>query len=168
MRLITSTIGCLLVFVLVERESQAFSLSSNTRTHARSGSKFQSDNKKYRSSLNAVEERNDLQSGYDTERGYSSFLYSPKRKKRERKRDEKLQRLMEENDDGYSNMMKQDVPLWKRLLLKPLKFGYRGAKMMFGGAKAPGTLILVRHGESEWNANKTFTGKFQVRMYTIL
>ena len=22
----------------------------------------------------------------------------------------------------------------------------------------PGTLILVRHGESDWNANKTFTG----------
>ena len=33
-------------------------------------------------------------------------------------------------------------------------------RFVFGEYKKvePGTLILVRHGESLWNANKTFTG----------
>lgn len=29
----------------------------------------------------------------------------------------------------------------------------------------PGTLILVRHGESLWNANKTFTGEYLVATF---
>lgn len=139
--------------VLLIHESSAFtpSISSLAITSKKT-------NGKVITSLN-VKKRGDLQSGYDTDQPYSSFLYSPKRKSRNKKREEKLQRLLEdENDDGYKVMMKKNYPLWKKMLLVPLKLGYRGTRMMFGGTIQPGNLILVRHGESEWNANKTFTG----------
>jgi 2,3-bisphosphoglycerate-dependent phosphoglycerate mutase len=137
-----------LCILLLALESAAFTPSS-----------FALKKTKERVSSLKVEQRDDLQSGYNTDQPYSSFLYSAKRKSRNKKRTEKLQRLLEnENDDGYKTMMKKESALWKRWLLVPLKFAYSGTKMIFGGRKNPGTLILVRHGESEWNANKTFTG----------
>jgi len=100
----------------------------------------------------------DLKSGYDTDVGYSRFLYSSKRKRRHKKRDDRLQRLIEEDEDGYKGMRIKDYPLWKRVLIKPLKMGYKMMRRITNGKVEVGTLILVRHGESEWNANKTFTG----------
>lgn len=56
----------------------------------------------------------------------------------------------EEDEDGWRAMAQRDSPLWKQALRFPLQ--------MLKRRKEPGTLILVRHGESLWNANKTFTG----------
>ena len=60
--------------------------------------------------------------------------------------------------DGYWNMLggqKRGVVagLIRQMLKAPFRF-------LFGDYESvePGTLILVRHGESLWNANKTFTG----------
>jgi hypothetical protein len=48
-------------------------------------------------------------------------------------------------DDGYSRS--QGLWGWTKRLYSKLQ-----------GPKQPGILILVRHGESVWNHNKTFTG----------
>jgi 2,3-bisphosphoglycerate-dependent phosphoglycerate mutase len=56
---------------------------------------------------------------------------------------------MEQNEDGYEGYAKKSLfrrlaglPLWKRMRRQG----------------EPGCLVLVRHGESTWNANQTFTG----------
>jgi 2,3-bisphosphoglycerate-dependent phosphoglycerate mutase len=62
----------------------------------------------------------------------------------------------EENEDGWQEMRNTQHPLWRKILRLPLNLSFRA---LF--PKPPveiGTLILVRHGESLWNANKTFTG----------
>jgi hypothetical protein len=62
----------------------------------------------------------------------------------------------EENEDGWSEMRKVEIPTWKKILRLPLKLS---KKALFPEPPIePGTLILVRHGESTWNANRTFTG----------
>lgn len=63
----------------------------------------------------------------------------------------------EENEDGWKEMRKTaDLPFWNKLLRLPLKVSNRA--LFPKPPIEPGTLVLVRHGESLWNANKTFTG----------
>ena len=60
----------------------------------------------------------------------------------------------EENEDGWSDMRR--VKRWKKVAKLPAKLFN---KLIFDKPfQEPGTLILVRHGESTWNANQTFTG----------
>jgi hypothetical protein len=66
-------------------------------------------------------------------------------------------------DDGYAATLWGSSRLGRmRRWLRTIRVGKRG--LAFRRAlpqalkKTPGTLILVRHGESAWNQNKTFTG----------
>ena len=60
------------------------------------------------------------------------------------------------DEDGYADDMGDRLSLLKKAVRLPLK----GAKSVLRRKpkNQPGTLILVRHGESQWNKNKTFTG----------
>jgi 2,3-bisphosphoglycerate-dependent phosphoglycerate mutase len=84
--------------------------------------------------------------GYSMTSGYSAFL-----DKNDKNRDDLY-------EDGYADLMKRGKyrSFWK----KAIKFPINAAKSIIsrGATKEPGTLILVRHGESTWNRNKTFTG----------
>ena len=64
----------------------------------------------------------------------------------------------EMDEDGYFEMVgKKKRGLVSSLIQQAIRVPYRA---LFGEYRKvePGTLILVRHGESVWNANKTFTG----------
>ena len=58
----------------------------------------------------------------------------------------------EDNEDGWGEMRKTDAPLWKRALKLPV----RAAQKMMARPQQPGTLILIRHGQSEWYALDMF------------
>ena len=136
-----------------------------------------------------------LQSGYDTTDGYESFLYTEKQRKKNKQKDNSLRRKInaigklpdydggttasasnevegsdEEDEDGYGAMMKKKKqrPFLQKVLMAPFKFGMRVTKTILRDVPEPGTLILVRHGESEWNANKTFTVSFFVFFFAPL
>jgi Histidine phosphatase superfamily (branch 1) len=61
-----------------------------------------------------------------------------------------------EDEDGYESMRGRK----RSWLDRTIKFPFRALRRIAEGPKVtePGALILVRHGESQWNANKTFTG----------
>jgi len=65
--------------------------------------------------------------------------------------------LEEFNEDGYGDMRTAGK---RSIIDKALKLPFRILQRISNGKKVcePGALILVRHGESVWNANKTFTG----------
>lgn len=63
------------------------------------------------------------------------------------------QAVDEENEDGWGEMRKKRRS-WPRKIARWL---YKKMPTR-ANVVEPGTLILVRHGESVWNANKTFTG----------
>ena len=66
--------------------------------------------------------------------------------------------LEELNEDGYSDMFRKKKK--RSLVDKAMRLPFKLLRRISNGAKVkePGTLILVRHGESTWNFNKTFTG----------
>ena len=62
------------------------------------------------------------------------------------------------DEDGYYGVMGgKRIGFLSGLLKNILQAPIRALPSEYGSV-TPGTLILVRHGESVWNANKTFTG----------
>ena len=63
----------------------------------------------------------------------------------------KVNKLSQVEDDGYS-LSRGKKSFWKTLI----------SKLLLRPQKAPGNLILIRHGESDLNYNKTFTGTIPI------
>lgn len=86
--------------------------------------------------------------GYSTGSGYSQFL-----SRREQINRKRQQEQLEQHEDGYD--AESQNSFLTRMLKAPLKLA---GKALPKKAQEPGTLVLVRHGESTWNRNQTFTG----------
>eukprot|EP00522_Entomoneis_paludosa_P008110 CAMPEP_0172453534 /NCGR_PEP_ID=MMETSP1065-20121228/10807_1 /TAXON_ID=265537 /ORGANISM="Amphiprora paludosa, Strain CCMP125" /LENGTH=926 /DNA_ID=CAMNT_0013205717 /DNA_START=69 /DNA_END=2849 /DNA_ORIENTATION=+ len=125
--------------------------------------------------LNDLEDVNNSRNGYAVPRRYSTMLDEPvfsrilsSKASAQRRQAQKTQRQQEQqheydddNEDGWGDLRKKKRSVFKGLLKLPLR-GYDSLVVMLRrqryAQKQPGTLVLVRHGESTWNANKTFTG----------
>mmetsp|Transcript_3745 Transcript_3745/g.4312 ORF Transcript_3745/g.4312 Transcript_3745/m.4312 type:complete len:852 (+) Transcript_3745:42-2597(+) len=104
------------------------------------------------SSLNSEQESlPPKKSGYTTDVTYSSYLRSKEEFLGQWK--ERAQMRKEFLEDGYADLCGKPTPFYKKILRYP----YRLFQRMYR-PKDPGTLILIRHGQSLWNANQTFTG----------
>lgn len=88
-------------------------------------------------------------SGYTTDKRYSQFLSKGPLQRFNGQEDTR-----EEDEDGYADMMTKKRSIFRKAIRLP----FRILKRTLDPPGEPGTLILVRHGESLWNANKTFTG----------
>ncbi len=100
--------------------------------------------------------RNEVNGYVVKESGYHRFLNNGRWRELRLSRQKSIERMKsEENEDGYADMRRKRRPFWKSLLRLPISVGER---ILPEDRPEPGTLILVRHGESSWNANKTFTG----------
>eukprot|EP00531_Pseudo-nitzschia_arenysensis_P006022 CAMPEP_0116121460 /NCGR_PEP_ID=MMETSP0329-20121206/3708_1 /TAXON_ID=697910 /ORGANISM="Pseudo-nitzschia arenysensis, Strain B593" /LENGTH=860 /DNA_ID=CAMNT_0003615273 /DNA_START=116 /DNA_END=2698 /DNA_ORIENTATION=+ len=158
---------------------QAFSTQSIARTrfdklpslHSTSEESIVSN-----SSTDATEPENDLETqlqdtdllssneyfgrnGYSMTSGYSRFLYTREEKPSwwTKMRRNKQKNRLDMNEDGYADMQQRERN--RSILQKVLRLPFKTAKRVLSrSTQEPGTLILVRHGESEWNKNKTFTG----------
>ena len=115
---------------------------------------------------------------------YSRYLYGQNRMKkklnfgidstkkllRNKMTQKKKKRAMDTqdmNEDGYIQMRRPSKsniydrkmsPMVKRVIKKPITVLKKIISKQRDAHIQPGTLILVRHGESTWNKNKTFTG----------
>lgn len=86
--------------------------------------------------------------------GYSAFL-EPKKPNWLSRMSKKAALSQDEmNEDGYANLQRS-----RSKLLQIVRLPVNAVRQVIKQSTVePGTLILVRHGESEWNHNKTFTG----------
>lgn len=158
---------------------QAFSTQSISRTRFDKLPSLHSTSEETsveKSSTDSTEAENDLETqlqdtdllasneyfgrnGYSMTSGYSRFLYTREEKPSwwTRMRRNKQKNRQDMNEDGYADMRQRGHN--RSILQKVLRLPFKTAKRVLSkGTREPGTLILVRHGESEWNKNKTFTG----------
>lgn len=97
-------------------------------------------------------------SGYKTDVGYSTIIRPRFLDRWEQAIMQREQRRKESMEDGYAEMFDKQLPLGRRLLRIP----FRIAERILRRPQEPGTLILVRHGQSEWNANQVSLYQLQL------
>ena len=96
--------------------------------------------------------------GYTGNSSYQNALNNPQPGTIKRNRG--VYEMDDINEDGYGDMRAAGYK--RSMMAKIVKFPVRAFRRITKRPKnykvEPGVLILVRHGESVWNANKTFTG----------
>lgn len=116
------------------------------------------------SDLDDIASTTNSNNGFSSRTGeYNSVLVRNKKRTERRTARQKLlnsvynfQRTVDADEDGYRDLMQPSRPFHRTAMRWPFKLA---KKILFPEiAKEPGTLILIRHGESLWNYNKTFTG----------